>query len=86
MALIKEVYNEFFIDKDGCINVRTSTLILEDGKEIARQYHRKVLAPLDDVSLETDLRLKAVAAAVWTQDVKDAYEQKKAEEEPFPIK
>jgi len=81
MALAKEVYNELFIDKLGNISVRTSTVILEDGVELAKSYHRKVLAPGDDVTKETDDRLKAVATAVWTKDVIDLYEANKAARE-----
>jgi hypothetical protein len=61
------------------INVRTKTSILEDGKEISYKYHRKVLTPDMDVSGESD-ELKALASALWTDEVKKAWEDKQAEE------
>jgi len=61
---------------DGQIQVRVDTVIEEDGKEISRTYHRKVLAPGDDVSKESDL-VKRVANAEWTDAVKAAYQAAK---------
>ena len=46
---------------DGQIQVRIDTVVEEDGKEIGRTYHRKVLAPGDDVAAEDPL--EAVKAA-----------------------
>jgi hypothetical protein len=55
------------------IQVRTATVISEDGVEISRSYHRHVVNPLDDVSGES-AEVQAIAAAVHTQAVKDAYQ------------
>ena len=54
------------------IQVRTATVIERDGVEISRNYHRHALAPDADVSGES-AEVQAVAAAVHTQAVKDAY-------------
>ena len=67
------------------IQIRTASVIKEDGKEISRTFHRKVLLPgafdnsnnyVDtDVSAEsTDV--KGIASTVWTQSVKDAWKAK----------
>ena len=55
------------IDPQGNINVLTVTIIEEDGAEIARSNHRKVLAPGDSTSGNT-AEVIAVAAAVWTPE------------------
>ena len=36
------------------IQVRTATIIKEDGVEISRTYHRHILSPDDDASSESD--------------------------------
>ena len=58
--------------ENGCIQVRTKTAILEDGKQISGQFHRHVVAPGDDVSGE-DAKVQAIAAAVHTAEVIAAY-------------
>ena len=55
------------------IQVRTATIIERDGVEISKGYHRHVISPLDDVSGESN-EVKAIAAAVHTDDVKAAYQ------------
>jgi len=58
------------------IQERCKTSIEEDGKEISFSYHRKSFMPDADVSAESD-ELKAMANALWTDDVKKAYEDSK---------
>jgi hypothetical protein len=58
--------------ENGCVQVRTKTAIIEDGKEISSSFHRHVVAPGDDYSAEED-RVKAICAATHTQSVVDAY-------------
>ena len=64
------------------IQVRTATVIKEDGQELSRSFHRKVLTPgtLDasDNLVDTDLSkedadVKAIAEAAWTTQVKADY-------------
>ena len=55
------------------IQVRTATVIERDGEEISRSSHRHVVSPLDDVSGESS-EVQAIAAAVHTQAIKDAYQ------------
>ena len=54
------------------IQVRTAVVIERDGVEISRSFSRHVVAPDADVSGES-AEVKAIAAAVHTQAVKDAY-------------
>ena len=61
------------------INVRTKTSIMEDGAEISYKYHRKVLTPDMDVSGQS-AEVQALASALWTDEVKKAWADKKAEE------
>ena len=55
------------------IQCRRADIIEKDGTEVGRTYHRHVRCPGDDVS-EDCAELQAVAAALWTQDVIDAYQ------------
>ena len=54
------------------IQERTKTSVVEDGKELSYAYSRRVLSPDADVSAESD-EVKALANAVWTDEVKAAY-------------
>jgi len=88
MAITKEVKKDKIeiVTEYKNIQVREQTTIKEDGKIISRSYtNRYVLDPgsLDasdnlvdtDVSGE-DADVKAVANAVWTDDVKAAWKDK----------
>ena len=73
MALEKiEIVDRIEVIENGCVQVRTKTAILEDGKEISSKFHRHVVAPGDNYSAEED-RVKAICAATHTQSVVDAY-------------
>jgi hypothetical protein len=73
MALEKiEVVDRIEVVENGCVQVRTRTSVLEDGKQISGTYHRHVVAPGDDYSKE-DARVQAICAATHTQEVIDAY-------------
>ena len=63
--------------EDGQLQLRKDTVIERDGEEVTRVYHRRVLAPGDDVSGEPP-RVRAIAQVVWTQAVIDAYRLKRA--------
>lgn len=52
----------------GLIEVRGAIVILRDGTEIARTYHRHVVAPGADTTNE-DPRVQAIAAALWTPEL-----------------
>jgi len=59
--------------EDGQIQVRTATVVAEDGTELSRSFHRHVLEPGDDTTGQDD-RVAAVAAAAWTADVVSAWD------------
>jgi hypothetical protein len=67
-----EVVDRIEVVENGCIQVRTKTAIMEDGKQISGTYHRHVVAPGDDYSTE-DARVKAICAATHTAAVVTAY-------------
>jgi hypothetical protein len=57
------------------IQVRTATVIKRDGEEISRSFQRHIVAPdisADDLANES-ADVRAIAAQVHTQEVKDAY-------------
>ena len=67
------------------VQVRTATVIKEDGVELNRSFHRKVLDPgtLDasDNLVNTDIsgesaEVQGICNAVWTSTVKDAWKAK----------
>ena len=73
MALEKvEIVDRIEVVENGCVQVRTKTAILEDGKQISSTFHRHVVVPGDDYSAEEN-RVKAICAATHTQNVVDAY-------------
>lgn len=73
MALEKiAVVDRIEVLENGCVQVRTRTSILEDGKQISGSYHRHVVAPGDDYSAE-DARVQAICAATHTAEVVAAY-------------
>ena len=51
------------------IQVRTATIITDDGTEISRTFHRHVVSPNDDVSGESD-EIKKLAEIYFTDDAK----------------
>jgi hypothetical protein len=63
--------------ENGCVQVRTKTVIKEDGVEISSKFARHVVAPGDDYSAE-DARVKAICAAMHTADVVAAYKAAQA--------
>lgn len=82
MALEKNIIVDVIeIVENGCVQVRTATKILEDGKELSRTLHRHVVAPGDDYSGE-DARVQAVCAAIHTPEVVAAYQAMLAANRP----
>ena len=69
------VVDKIEILEDGQMQIRKAIRVLKDGVKISENYHRHVIAP--DIS-STDLtkedeRVKSVANAVWTKEVKDKF-------------
>jgi hypothetical protein len=61
------------IVENGAVQVRTKTVIMEDGKQISGTFHRHVVSPGNDYSSE-DARVKAICAATHTAEVVAAYQ------------
>ena len=82
MALTKEtqIGKIEVVGKYKSVQVRTDTVVMEDGEELSRKYHRHALSP-DAVITDEHTEVQAVCNAVWTQDVKDAYATFKANQE-----
>ena len=77
MALTKETKNdkiEVISLAAGypVVQVRTATIIAEDGVEISRTFHRHVLTPDADLNAE-DADVAAIAGAVFTDEARAAY-------------
>ena len=73
MALTKTiVVDKIEVLEMGQVQVRTATVVAEDGVELSRTFHRHVLAPGDDSSGQAD-RVAAIADVTWTVDVLDAW-------------
>jgi hypothetical protein len=58
--------------KNGCVEVRTKTAIMENGKQINYTLHRHVVVPGADYSAE-DVRVQAICATTHTAAVVAAY-------------
>ena len=83
MAITKEtVVDKIEVLEIGTVQVRTATVIKEDGNELNRSFQRHVVMPSDkttgswedtDISGE-DTRVQAICTATWTDAVKTAYQ------------
>ena len=83
MAITKELIQDKIevVGDFKHIQVRTATVIKEDGVEISRTFHRHVILPNDDSTNESD-DVKAIAAQVHTDAIKTAYAKHVAESKP----
>ena len=83
MALTKEF--EYDCEVRGpykAVQVRQATIVKDDGVEISRNYHRHVLhcrTKTGDSWGDTDIsgepqEIQNICNAVWTTDIKSAYE------------
>jgi len=74
MALEKiEVVDLIEVVEHGCVQVRTKTAIMEDGKQISGTFHRHVVVPGADYSTE-DARVKSICQVTHTPAVVAAYQ------------
>jgi len=74
MAITKEIVQDKIevVGDFKHIQVRTATVIKEDGKELSRSFHRHVVSPDSDSTNESD-DVKAMVAQFHTDAVKKAY-------------
>ena len=82
MAITKEtqIGKIEVVGKYKSVQVRTDTVVIEDGEELSRKYHRHALMP-DAVITDEHTEVQAVCNAVWTDEIKSAYETFKAEQD-----
>ena len=75
MAITKEIQQDKIevVGEFKIVQVRTATIIKEDGAEISRSFSRHVVAPDADISGES-AEVQAICGAVHTDAVKSAYE------------
>ena len=73
MAITKRLEYKEEILPNQVIQVRTTTVVEEDGVELARNHHRHTLCPGDDVTGEV-AEVQAIASALWTDEVIAAYQ------------
>ena len=79
MAITKEIKVEKIevVGQYKAVQIATDTIIKEDDKEISRSRSRHVVHPDMDISGE-DAEVQAVANAVWTDAIKAAWADFKA--------
>lgn len=79
MAITKEIKVEKIevVGQYKAVQIATDTIIKEDDKEISRSRSRHVVHPDMDISSE-DAEVQAVANAVWTDSIKAAWADFKA--------
>jgi len=86
MAITKTTENDKIevVNKSN-IQVRTATIIKEDGVELTRSFHRKVIVPgtldasdnLVDTNISgEDADVQAICNAAWTTQVKADFKAK----------
>ena len=84
MALTKTILDDKIeiVTEWKHLQIRQATVVKEDGTELSRAYHRRTLQcgtiDTSDNFVDTDIssetaEVKAIAAAVWTQSVKDEW-------------
>ena len=74
MALTKEiVVDQITVTENGIVLVREVTRIMEDDKELSKQYHRSSFAPSSDVSAQPQ-NVQDICNVVWTPEVIAAYQ------------
>tara|TARA_R100000951_G_C2646122_1_gene182634 strand:- start:1383 stop:1622 length:240 start_codon:yes stop_codon:yes gene_type:complete len=73
MAITKRTELKEEVLPNQVIQVRTTTVVEEDGVELARSHHRHVVVPGDDVTSEAQ-EVQDIAGVLWTADVISAYQ------------
>ena len=72
----QSVIDKIEILEDGQIQIRKANRVLKDGIKISETYHRHCIAPGDNLTNE-DPRVIAQAQTAWTEEVVNAYLEKK---------
>lgn len=75
-----ETVDRIEVIESGVVQVRTKTIVMENGVQISGAFHRHVVAPGDDYSAE-DALVQAICAATHNDDVVAAYKASVAQPE-----
>ncbi len=67
-----QIVDRIEVLENGSVQVRTKTVIKEDGIEVISKFHRHIVAPGDDYSGE-DARVQSLCAVTHTAEVIEAY-------------
>ena len=81
MAITKRFEYKEEVWPNQAIGLRTTTVVEEDGVELARNHQRDMFNPGDDVSGEVQ-EVQDIAAALWTAEVISAYQASIASSTP----
>lgn len=76
MAITKEIVEDKIevVGDYKHIQVRTATIIKEDGVELSRSFHRHVVSPNSDSTNES-VDVKAMVKQFHTSELKTAYQK-----------
>ena len=69
-----EIIDRIEVIENGCVQVRTKTAIMEDGKQISGTFHRHTVTPGDNYSNQ-DAKVQTICAVVHTAEVIAAYKK-----------
>ena len=96
MALTKTIVDDKIevVGDHKAVQIRTATVIKEDGTELSRSFHRRVIHPgrtdNSDNYTKTDLssesaEIQGIANAAWTDAVHDSWKAHciKSNKDPF---
>ena len=56
------------------LQIRTATIIKDDGEEVSRSFHRRVITPVDDWSSE-DEEIKTICDMIMTTERINAHKE-----------
>ena len=75
MLTERTVLGKIEILEDGKIGLREDTVIVRDGLELVRTFHRRILTPSETLPDMPDGRIRQIAQVLWTPEVIRAYQQ-----------
>ena len=76
MALTKEITEDKIevVGEWKYVQVRTATILKEDGVEINRSFHRHTLKCTDDISGQST-EVQTICNSVWTDELKATFQE-----------
>ena len=73
MITKETVVDQITVTENGIVLYREVTRVIEDGKEIAKTYHRTSLTPGQDIAGQPE-KVIAVCNAAWSPEIIAAYQ------------